>query len=416
MSTGVPAHNPPLDAALAMSPHDTTVSYTAGNFRATLGTPRLVFQSITPAHFSGMNLFANGNILLRVNTGQDSDQVPGSMSHVLSTNSGQTFPSASLYTVATSHTSAEPIAPCPDGAYRGSSFTYFTYPYLGDVTKCANDFQTIDQNGARHTPTTNGSVFSGLPRLPITGDDSALGYSTHISFFTDIIVFSDTNWIGGLNVQFVGDSYFTILIMRSADHGATWTYVSTVNPIGPGDAEHSLTLLPNGTTIVCFSRALGGDSFLYRWVSTDSGLTWGSRAVMNAWGKAPRAALINDSTADGVLLSGIAPYSTDPYPYGLALRFTSDLTTGGTTSGAEWPSVDLVAHHNAMISDSQYKFLPGGLPPPSWRPHSSSYCSIVRLANNSLLINYDERALYDGDSTRLTNRIWVVNVAVARIS
>ena len=115
-------------------------------------------------------------------------------------------------------------------------------------------------------------------------------------------------------------------VMKSTDHGASWTYLSTVafdptnttracvlstEDINPpcaafeGFNEPWLSSLPNGH-LICIMRSLGSEALLphpdfvsgpmYRSVSADGGKTWGIPQMFTDRGVAPTAAITRGGT------------------------------------------------------------------------------------------------------------------------
>ena len=112
----------------------------------------------------------------------------------------------------------------------------------------------------------------------------------------------DGTLLASASARFVDDSKLRTIILRSADRGKTWKYVSTVASgdsvdwTGPdGFAEPDLVALPDGK-LLCFMRTGGGASGspLALAESADNGLTWSNLRRIADRGVWPTAVLLEN--------------------------------------------------------------------------------------------------------------------------
>lgn len=381
-----------------------TIAYNVGNFRVTLGPPRIAYQGSPGEYcwFSGMNKFPSGEILLRMNAHPDTGVGDGTTRHILSLDGGFSFDVATIYDIAGGHTSNEPMYMETTGQLRGGDYGRFTRTSLRSFT-CA--YQSITNGGRTYVVTPNGCTISGFTR---DVGDLSVGVPG-VAWFGDIVRISDAQWLSILPTWYatagVNDGYYTGTIIESADRGVTWTAVGQTNAgfsYGEGYSEPTMIRLLDGRLMVVSRVGIGR---LARSLSVDLGRNWTPSPSdrISPWAKAP-AILRTTGTADYVITAGGVSASdkalNPDHPAQLGIYVSSDPTA------IEWSEVDLIDHHNALM-DSTLRF-------DSLNP-ATGYTTILELAPNRLLINYDQAGQAYGSSTR-PNRVFVVDATIERLS
>lgn len=382
-------------------------------YRVTLGRPRVAFAATDglPAHFSGMNRYPTGEILLRINCLFDQVGAVGAGKHLVSTDNGQSFPLSSLYFVDGSHTSAEPLTLMSDGVYRGGTFAPADYNRPGgDLRSVRCYYQEISNGGRTYSKTANACLIQGFPL-----DIGVYGSEVGFSWFGDIVQISNSQWISLAIPQYASAARVNCECIESTDQGHTWNVVGHLagdEVGGEGFDEPALLRMPSGR-FIAVSRV--GVTRIVRKYSDDLGRTWNDLQTLTPWCLAPRLTRVS-GTGDYVITTGavtqasINPYGTRPNgdssylalpqsyaPARLGLYISSD------PMSLMWPVVDLIAHHNSygnFVYDYSFPSIYS----------CSGYTSIVEISPNRLLICYDQRPGPDRVS-----RVFVVDAYIERI-
>lgn len=382
------------------------IPYRVGNFLVTLGPPRIGVEAAPGGYawFPGLHLFPNGNVLMRLNVQADTNLLDGSGRHFISTDGGQTFPFATSYAVAGSHTTNEPLLMGSDGVLRGGDYWRWTLDGTKRIGQCA--YTTIGNGGLSYSQTPLGCTLTFPADINGNyGPDPLGGTRPGISWFGDIVRISDSQWLTVIPINY-GLPLTTRVYgecMESNDQGVTWHWVGRAcgEYADEGCSEPTTTRLFDGRLMTAF-RCRNGR--LGRTFSSDLGRTWTAPEDFNPHKKAPRILKLSNNN-DYVLVTGYASAAQlGPYPLApaqLGLYVTTDPTV------LEWPVVDLIAHHNAMMP-SAYAF--------DTINTSKGYASPLELSPGNILIAYDQSGAADGTGSTRLNRTFLVNANIKRVA
>lgn len=193
--------------------------------------------------------------------------------------------------------------------------------------------------------------------------------------------------------RFVGDSLSSLLAFTSNDLGRTWRYTSTVAK--PGD-ESALVRLDGGD-LLCVFR-VGGCQPFRKAYSRDGGESWSSVEEMDE-PFSVKPALVR-------LQSGVLALT------GGRIGIFLWLCTDGR--GDRWRQVDIVEHHNKVMSMPHHIRLH---PENAGEGQTTSYTGMVEIAPNEVLVLYDRTPIgwqpVPKDSPE-RSRVYALRIGVAK--
>ena len=184
--------------------------------------------------------------------------------------------------------------------------------------------------------------------------------------------------------------------------------IGATSPQPPGRRqrpdESSFLQLEDGD-LMCVMRVGGGkDQLLARTYSSDGGKTWSVPDRLPAYSVAPCLRLIENGT---LAISTGRP--------GIYLWLSTD------SRGETWQEIDVVAHHNAMMTDPKHTIMPersGDREKRHSYDQTTAYTVMVEIAPNRLLLVYDRIPFgWKGVPTdsEERNRIYVLPIEVERV-
>jgi len=198
----------------------------------------------------------------------------------------------------------------------------------------------------------------------------------------NIVPRRDGSWLTTVYGRYAGDSRYTLWALRSDDQGRTWEFLAEVArwqdiPHGPeGPDESHVARLPDGR-LLCVFRVGSGSAYPYHACdSADDGATWSApRGLPGTWSVEPQLVCLPGGV---LLLSGGRT--------GLFLWVCAE------GDGRLWQRLDLAAHHNATVADAALRFPEAFCRATGEAQASTSYTSMVRLADDTVLLAYDRLA------------------------
>ena len=201
------------------------------------------------------------------------------------------------------------------------------------------------------------------------------------------------------------------MLISSEDGGKTWRYYATIADGDPahkdddryeGANESSFIRLADGELMAVFRRGSGTQWPIGRAYSHDEGETWSKADLLPAWSVEPH--LIRAANGTIALATG------RPQIY---VWFSTDLRA------ASWESVNIVDHHNAMISDPSAHIASFRRPAGHHRPEydswqTTAYTSLVETSPNHLLLVYDRDAERKPENEKDVSRVYVLPIEIER--
>lgn len=255
----------------------------------------------------------------------------------------------------------------------------------------------------------SGLNVSGWPRPPKSkGPDLA---TSGFVFNGQVVKGRRGEYLTTLYGHFEGDSRYSLVFAESVD-GFVWRIRSAIAgadcPLkgDEGPCESAIARLEDGR-LLCVFRSASFVPYGRCW-SNDDGRTWTKPAVIPAQSVEPSLAVMPKGV---VALSGGRP--------GIFVWFSTD------SADADWQTVDIVAHHNAIrpkdaINPDSRKawgkrddLIRQGL-----GGFSSCYTELTRLDDRHLLLIYDRLGLgwhQIPDESPETNSVWVVRISVDKL-
>ncbi|CAK0777627.1 Sialidase domain-containing protein [Gammaproteobacteria bacterium] len=190
----------------------------------------------------------------------------------------------------------------------------------------------------------------------------------------NVLGLADGSLFTTLYGRFIGEERYSLLGMVSHDNGYHWSFRAQLAdgwdlPNSPEGPSESATITGTDGRLLCLYRVgSGAGRSYYRSESTDDGYHWSSpRPVLCVGSVKPQLISLENGT---LLLTGGRP--------GLTLWISHD-------DGLVWRSFDLVAHHNATMSDPTQYFKE-----PSAKPSiTTSYSALCPLGPKTALVCYD---------------------------
>lgn len=382
-----------------------------GELRVTLGAPRQVRESVGYCWFPNIARFPSGELMVTAILSADAtENLFDAYSVTHSSDGGQTW--SWFYDVAGWGGGCIARIPQPDGSIAGPDFYIYPDP-PGQARSFAGHFDHFEDGARRFVRDAFGLRVEGLPRdVKIHGDGGKWSkhWPANLVFFGNYVDVGD-EVLTTTHLVYAGETRYSQIALASADRGKTWRYRSTVaaSDVAPdgreGPNESSVVRLETGE-LMCVMRVgrIGEDGRnayapLARAYSRDDGRTWSEIDRLPAAGVAPCLRRLSN----GVLAL------TTGRP-GIALWLSDD------PRGTQWRSLDLLEHHNALLSDAHHQIRPArGHNLPDDPDQTTAYTDFVETAPGRLLMTYD-RIPYGWRGTPIDSadrsRIYVMEIDV----
>ena len=379
--------------------------------RLTLGRPRVVAESSGKCWYPDLLRFSSGELMLTHSLNEDlSTNAHNSQAVYISRDEGQSF--NFQYDVNGFHNGGgEPRISLPDGRIVGTS-TFLRPDGAGQRRRFKAHHITYDRGGKRYAVEPWGALVSGLPHdVFVYQPNFSRTWWARINWFSDIIPLEGGRWISTISLQVAGDKRETTVAVISRDEGHNWEYLSTIaGPDAVPDAEEGvdepcLVRLADGDLMFISRVGAGEKQRLARTYSGDGGRTWTPIDRLPAYSVAPQV---------NRLKNGVLALSTGRP--GLFLWLSTD------ARGQKWQSVDILAHHNAMVA-APYQMVHKGIADLNTYQgpaiQTTAYTALLEIEANRLLLVYDRMPL--GWRTPPAgypekSRIYLVEINVQRVT
>jgi len=371
------------------------MTYRPCGLNVTVSIPRVVAEvSSGRCWYPDILRFSTGELMLNHSVNADSNENTSNAQAVyLSRGGGATFDFA--YDVNGFHNGGgEPRLSLPDGRIVGTS-SFLKPDPPGQARIFAAHRWTYDHGGRRYTVEPWGARVDGLPRDVLPYPNPSRTCWSRINWFSDIVPLDDGTWVTTISPHFSGDSLESTVAVSSRDEGRHWQYLSIVGDSGDvagakeGFDEPCLIRLDSGE-LLCISRVgSGADQPLARSYSADGGRSWSPIDRLPAFSVAPQLCRLRNGA---IMLGTGRP--------GLFLWCSAD------ARGEQWQSIDLMAHHNAMVG--RWSMI---------AEQTTAYTALVEVAPNRVFLVYDRTPLGWGllpaDSGE-RSQIWLVEVSIVQ--
>jgi hypothetical protein len=357
-------------------------------------TPRIVAEtSQGRCWYPDLLKFSTGELMLNHSLNVDSNEnTHNSQAVYVSSDQGQTFPFA--YDVNGFHNGGgEPRVSLDDGTIVGTST--FLKPRPDDQARRFVAHRWVyDQGGRRYCVEPWGAVVEGLPR-DVDKRETSRTWWNRINWFSDILRLED-RWIATLSLNYKGEKLSSTVALVSGNQGRHWNYLATIADANsvPGASEGfdepCLVQLAGGD-LMCISRVgAGADQKLARTYTSDGGKTWSKLDRLPAYSVAPQICRAEN---------GLFALATGRP--GIFLWLSDDLRA------TNWQSFDLIAHHNARLSQSEQMTA----------AQTTAYTAMVEVSPNRIFLVYDHTPFGWGPvpaSSGKKSRIYLVEIGLQR--
>ncbi len=368
---------PPASSNL---PSDVTDAKLSG-MTVRLARPRVVAERDSGhCWFPDLLRFSTGELMLSYSLNDDSNNNQhNSQAVCLSFDGGRTFDFA--YDVnGFPNGGGEPRLALADGRIVGPSMFLKPEPARQAHRFVAHRW-TYDRGGQRYQVEPWATVVEGILHDVAKRSEPSRTAWSHINWFSDIVPLGGGRWISTISLRFDMDKLESTIAVVSDDEGRHWKYLSTVAKADSvidaieGFDEPCLLQLADGD-LMCVSRVgPGTNQKLAQCYSADGGKTWSAIDRLPAYSVAPQMVR---------LTSGVLALTTGRP--GIFLWLADD------ARGAHWQSIDLLAHHNAVLPPAES--LNADQKTSDQSPdQTTAYTAMVRMPDDRLLVVYD-RSLF----------------------
>ncbi|MBI2190669.1 MAG: exo-alpha-sialidase [Planctomycetes bacterium] len=372
--------------------------------RVVLGQPQVVTEGVGFCWFGGIWQFPTGPLAVLHERQPDSnDNLLSGSRVILSSDSGRTWDFG--YDIVQRGT----MVPCADGSLAGPAGGLLPMPGAGYRSFCA-DYVRFEAGGHRYVREPLAARVEGLPRsVKPHRLEGTLGRQWPAQIYGTIqerVVGREA--LALCYATFEGDRLYSTVLFTSRDEGRSWQYRSIV--AGPeawpempeGPCEGTLVELAHGGLMAVMRIGSGLRHRLIRAYSGDEGRTWSAADPLPAWSVSPCLRRMRN---------GVLALSTGRP--GIHLWLSAD------ERGVAWQSVDILAHHNAVMKPCHAIRRGKG---EGWEPddpaQTTAYTMMVEVSPNHLLLEYDRIPFgwrpVPTDSTE-RSRLYVLPIEVERI-